>query len=286
MAKSQMILSIFVFVLLISVANAQIDETGSQSLCKDFNQPISLSTDSEKIAVNGLGTRTLEDFPCWPVSVWRDKYEHWQSSAINFDKYFFYDQANNKILLRKKANIKDAIKWSMAKQKRGSYILYAPVHHDYTTAVDITTATGVPIYSVDKGVVESTSSGGGYGCYIKIKHDKKSIKGQNKRCSNLNCYRILKTLYAHLLADSSGCIFKVSKGDTISAGQQIGFVDTTGSATGSHLHLEVYVKEYCQDSKDNYYTINGAKVKSPSQIQEYVVYMPQTLFSDIQIFGK
>ena len=43
------------------------------------------------------------------------------------------------------------------------------------------------------------------------------------------------TLYAHMVRRNC------SKGDTVSQGQVIGYVGTTGSSTGNHLHFEVRV---------------------------------------------
>ena len=43
------------------------------------------------------------------------------------------------------------------------------------------------------------------------------------------------TLYAHMQSRS------VSSGQSVSQGQQIGLVGSTGNSTGNHLHFEVWV---------------------------------------------
>ena len=99
------------------------------------------------------------------------------------------------------------------------------------TGVDVNiNVTGKNVVAVKSGVVvESTAlknSNGSYrsyGEYIMISHGDGTI-----------------TLYAHMLAGSR----KVKKGDTVSQGQVIGTVGSTGNSTGNHLHFEVRARSY------------------------------------------
>lgn len=86
------------------------------------------------------------------------------------------------------------------------------------TGLDIDGHYDSPIYASEAGTVITAQGGwnGGYGLYIIIDH------GNG-----------LKTLYAH----SSKIFVKV--GDTVSRGQTIAMVGTTGRSTGTHLHYEV-----------------------------------------------
>ena len=90
------------------------------------------------------------------------------------------------------------------------------------TGTDIACAEGTPILAAADGIVTVANGldswGGSYGYYIQIDH------GGG-----------LETLYAHC---SSIC---VTNGQQVQAGQVIGYVGHTGRATGSHLHLEVWV---------------------------------------------
>lgn len=77
-----------------------------------------------------------------------------------------------------------------------------------------------PISAAQSGTVVAAEYHSGWGNYVKIDH------GNG-----------LQTLYAHLQDGST----TVSVGDTVSQGQTIGTMGQTGSATGVHLHFEVYV---------------------------------------------
>lgn len=92
-----------------------------------------------------------------------------------------------------------------------------PTSPGYHRGVDIAAPYGTPIYAADSGtVVEVVNMHPSWGNYVKIDHG--------------NGY---KTLYAHMSS------FAVSLGDTVSQGQVIGYVGSTGDSTGNHCHLEM-----------------------------------------------
>ena len=99
--------------------------------------------------------------------------------------------------------------------------------------VDFAAPTGTPIYAGGNGVVEYVGNNGGYGKYIRIKHN--------------NDY---KTAYAHLSKYQKG----ISKGVRVNQGEVIGYVGNTGNSTAP-LHYEIiYQNKH----------INPLKMKLPS----------------------
>ena len=97
------------------------------------------------------------------------------------------------------------------------------------TGTDIACAEGTPILAAADGIVTVANGldswGGSYGYYIQVDH------GGG-----------LETLYAHC---SSIC---VTTGQQVQVGEVIGYVGHTGRATGSHLHLEVWVGRSRKDA--------------------------------------
>lgn len=77
---------------------------------------------------------------------------------------------------------------------------------------------GGPIVAAQSGTVVRAQYHSGWGYYVKINH------GNG-----------LQTLYAHMQPN-----LRVSVGQHVSQGQQIGTMGTTGTSTGVHLHFEVY----------------------------------------------
>jgi murein DD-endopeptidase MepM/ murein hydrolase activator NlpD len=84
--------------------------------------------------------------------------------------------------------------------------------------LDISTDKGEPVLATADGTVESASYTGDYGNLIVLKHDFG-----------------LATRYGHLSA------YAVKPGQNVKRGAVIGYVGSTGRATGSHLHYEILV---------------------------------------------
>jgi murein DD-endopeptidase MepM/ murein hydrolase activator NlpD len=84
--------------------------------------------------------------------------------------------------------------------------------------LDLAAIGGTPIYAAEAGTVIIAGIRGGYGNAVVIDH------GGG-----------LATLYAHQSR------LTVSVGESVSAGERIGFVGCTGYCTGDHLHFEVHI---------------------------------------------
>ena len=84
--------------------------------------------------------------------------------------------------------------------------------------VDFAAPRGTPIMAAGDGVVERANRYGGYGNYLRIRHNSE-----------------LKTAYAHIHRFAKG----VSAGSRVKQGQIVAYVGSTGRSTGPHLHYEV-----------------------------------------------
>jgi murein DD-endopeptidase MepM/ murein hydrolase activator NlpD len=82
--------------------------------------------------------------------------------------------------------------------------------------LDISASKGQPVYATADGHVESAAYDGEYGNLIVLNHDFG-----------------MTTRYGHLSA------FKVKRGQSVHRGDVIGYVGSTGRATGPHLHYEI-----------------------------------------------
>ena len=87
---------------------------------------------------------------------------------------------------------------------------------EFHQGIDIANQMGTPIYATAAGTVTTTDYDTGYGKRIIIRH--------------AGGY---ETLYAHMYS------YQVRVGDSVTKGQIIGLMGSTGISTGPHLHYEV-----------------------------------------------
>lgn len=101
-------------------------------------------------------------------------------------------------------------------------------------AIDYAAPAGTPIKTVGDGVVAEKGFTSGNGNYVKIRHN-----------------GTYETLYLHMSRFAKG----LAKGKRVSQGQVIGYVGSTGLATGPHLCFRMY---------KNGSPINPMRLKAPS----------------------
>lgn len=117
---------------------------------------------------------------------------------------------------------------------------------EFHTGLDIAISGGEPIYAASNGIVRTVinnvsginSCEFGYGNYIIIDH----TDG-------------MSTLYAHIKYGSIPDSIQI--GSTVSQGEEIGQVGSTGCSTGNHLHYEVR-QNNSQVDPTNYIDLTGA----------------------------
>jgi murein DD-endopeptidase MepM/ murein hydrolase activator NlpD len=84
------------------------------------------------------------------------------------------------------------------------------------TGVDLAAALGTPVMASADGIAQVIHDAGGFGLHVVIEHGGGVM-----------------SLYGHLSGASVG------DGESVSAGQVIGAVGSSGNSTGPHLHFEV-----------------------------------------------
>ena len=103
--------------------------------------------------------------------------------------------------------------------------------------VDFAAPRNTPIFAAGDGIIELARKNGGYGNYIRIRHNTD-----------------YKTAYAHLASFGKN----VSEGKRIKQGDVIGYVGTTGRSTGPHLHYEIIFRNK---------QVNPLKVRMPKGLK-------------------
>lgn len=127
-----------------------------------------------------------------------------------------------------------------------------PIHGKiaFHKGVDYAAKLGTPIHATAEGVIEYIGKNGGYGNYIKIKHNNK-----------------YSTCYAHISKFSSD----IKLGSKVKQGQIIAYVGSTGVATGPHLHYEVI---YNGKHIDPLTIAHGNEIKLPDrELREFKLFV-------------
>jgi|GEM_PF-6553520 len=96
-------------------------------------------------------------------------------------------------------------------------------HKGNHRGLDIVALSGTPIKAAQKGIVERATYGTAEGNYVLIRHD-----------NNNGLYSAYKHMNEYI----------VSVGSSVSQGQILGYVGSTGQSTGAHLHFEMGTGAY------------------------------------------
>lgn len=139
---------------------------------------------------------------------------------------------------------------------------YSKMHR----GVDFGAPQGTPIYAAGDGTVDFVGRKGGYGNYIKVKHNDKYASA-----------------YAHISRFASGMV----PGRKVKQGQIIAYVGSTGMSTGPHLHYEILVAgEQVNPSNVKFKTgavLKGTELASFRKSMEQIEAMRATMPRDTSI---
>ncbi|MBL7782502.1 MAG: peptidoglycan DD-metalloendopeptidase family protein [Saprospiraceae bacterium] len=139
-----------------------------------------------------------------------------ESYAFNFERpgektnYFDYDGRP-----ARKAFLKSPVKFSRISSRYNLNRLHPILgYHKAHFGTDYAAPHGTPIMTVAEGVVEEATRRGGNGLFVKIRHD-----------------QTYESQYLHMSGFAKG----IRAGARVAQGQTIGYVGSTGLATGPHV---------------------------------------------------
>lgn len=164
--------------------------------------------------------------------IYHNKQDFWAIPFIQDSVRSFFDEEGNSL---RKAFLKAPLRFSRI-SSGFSHSRYHPVlkirrpHH----GVDYAAPTGTPVHTVGDGIITKVGyQKGGGGNYVKIKHNS-----------------VYSTTYMHLSGFGKG----VRQGVYVKQGDVIGYVGSSGLATGPHLDFRFY---------KNGSAVNPLKVEAP-----------------------
>lgn len=126
--------------------------------------------------------------------------------------------------------------------RRHPVLGYSKLHK----GVDFAARTGTPIFAAGDGKIIYRGRYGGYGNFIKIKHNS-----------------TYQTAYAHMSRFNR----RFRNGSRVKQGDVIGYVGTTGRSTGPHLHFEV-IRRGKAINPSRVKSVSGSRLKG-SKLKEF-----------------
>jgi len=144
--------------------------------------------------------------------------EYYAIPFVQDSIYQYFDEEGNSL---RKEFLKTPLEFARI-SSRFSSRRFHPVLKTYRphNGVDYAAPTGTPIRTVGDGVIVDASYTRGNGNYVKIRHNS-----------------VYTTMYLHMSRFGKG----IKRGTTVEQGQVIGYVGSTGLATGPHLHFMFFM---------------------------------------------
>ena len=197
---------------------------------RDIQKDTKVSLSYEKISVKNKSEYALGDIEYAEIIIKKNTLEYFK--FLTDDGFIDYFNRQGKNV--KKSILKTPLDGARISSSFGMRKHPISGFNKMHKGVDFAAPKGTPVYAGGNGVIEMAGVNGGYGKYIRIRHN--------------NEY---KTAYAHLSSYKKG----INKGVRVNQGDVIGYVGSTGSSTGPHLHYEII-----HQNKQ----INPLKLKLPS----------------------
>ena len=197
---------------------------------RDIQKDTKVSLSYEKISVKNKSGYSFGDIEYANIKIKKNTIEYFKFLTDDGFIDYFNQQGKNV----KKSILKTPLDGARISSSFGMRKHPISGFNKMHKGVDFAASIGTPVYAGGNGIVEMVGVNGGYGKYIRIRHN--------------NEY---KTAYAHLSSYKK----RISKGVRVNQGEVIGYVGSTGKSTGPHLHYEIIYQNK---------QINPLKLKLPS----------------------
>ena len=181
---------------------------------RDIIENTKVSISYQKINIENKTDYQLGDIEYAKISIKKNNIEYFKFLTDDGFIDFFNKQGKNV----KKSILKTPLDGARLSSNFGMRKHPVSGFNKMHKGIDFAAPKGTPVYAGGNGIIEIANVNGGYGKYIRIRHN--------------NGY---KTAYAHLSDYKKG----ITKGVRVNQGEVIGYVGSTGKSTGPHLHYEI-----------------------------------------------